>query len=82
MTEILYPEIAREIERMTDKDQKMRETAGNDTTKWDVSVDHRNTGRMKEIVSEDERRKSLGMPSFSEYERSLRELRSRSLGLS
>ena len=48
-----------EIITMGQIDQTMREAGGIDPEKWDVSVDHRNTTRMKEIVE------SIGWPTVT-----------------
>lgn len=53
------PDIASEIERMTDVDQEMRERSGTEEDFWDDEVDKRNTERMKEIIAK------IGFPSIS-----------------
>jgi hypothetical protein len=57
--EIIYPEIASELEEMAKVDQDMREKAIKDQNFWDAGVDKRNTERMKEIIAQ------IGWPTRS-----------------
>ena len=56
---IHYPDIASEIQRMTDVDQEMRERSGTEEDFLDDEVDKRNTERMKEIIAK------IGFPTIS-----------------
>ncbi len=55
---IQFPDLATEINQMTEADQDMREKNLEDGS-WDVELDKRNTERMKEIVAQ------IGWPSAS-----------------
>ena len=49
--QIQFPDLATEINQMTEADQDMREQNLEDGS-WDVELDRRNTERMKEIVAQ------------------------------
>lgn len=49
---MLFQKIANEIISMGNEDQTMRNGITDGTTEWDVSIDVRNTKRMKEIVEQ------------------------------
>lgn len=51
------PQIAKEIERMADEDQNMREKSNEEG--WDIKIDRRNTEAMKGIVAQ------IGWPTIS-----------------
>ncbi len=57
-TSVAFPELAVELAAMSDIDQQMRIKSHEDGT-WDVTIDARNTKRMKEIVS------TVGWPTIA-----------------
>lgn len=59
MADMKYESIASEIIQMAKVDQEMRESGRNDPTRWDPSVDHQNTDRMKTIIDE------IGWPTIT-----------------
>ncbi|OGI95776.1 hypothetical protein A2917_00480 [Candidatus Nomurabacteria bacterium RIFCSPLOWO2_01_FULL_42_17] len=56
---IHYPDIASELQSMTDVDQDMRDRSETEPDFWDDEVDKRNTERMKEIIAK------IGFPTIS-----------------
>ncbi len=49
---ILYPQIATELEDMVRIDQEMRHKHNEDSEFWDEDIDRKNTERMKEVIAE------------------------------
>lgn len=49
---ITFPKIASDLKEMVDIDQEMRERQLTEEDYWDVSIDSKNTARMKEIIAE------------------------------
>lgn len=56
---IQFPEIAREIDAMTEADQSMRKRALSEKDFWDEKIDIQNTKRMKEVIAQ------IGWPTIS-----------------
>ncbi|MBI2551436.1 hypothetical protein HYV73_03785 [Candidatus Uhrbacteria bacterium] len=56
---MLYPDIGKELIKMSQRDQEMRNRAMKDMEAWDKSVDIENTIRLQEIIDE------IGWPTIS-----------------